>query len=362
MAGGRRCGTLRRSRQPAPRSQVCRTPGTSVNSDPLRTRLDQGLTALGLALPAPERERLLAYLRLLGRWNNAYNLTAIRDPLDMVTRHLLDSLAVAPHLAGTRVLDVGTGPGLPGIPLAVACPALGFTLLDANAKKTRFVVQAVGELALKNVEVVQTRVENYRPSRTFDTVVSRAFASIAAMLAAARHLCAPGGRFLAMKGAYPEEELKALPSGYDVRVVGPEPAPDWHPVQVPYTQVQLYEPGAIPAADICIGTFWSTVGPACLSGSGRVFHLCQGFEGVHREYAPILPQIDEVYRLPVPKLIISKHLEPVLRERYGCRCHFIGQVLDSELFSPGPARSPEPTLRIGVPLGAPKSMPLCFLV
>ena len=136
--------------------------------------------------------------------------------------------------------------------------------------------------------------------------------------------------------------------GYDVRVVGPEPAPDWHPVRVPYTQISLYEPGAIPAADICIGTFWSTVGPACLSGAGRVFHLCQGFEGVHREYAPILPQIDEVYRLPVPKLIISAHLEPVLRERYGCRCHLIGQVLDSKLFSPGPARTPDSTLRIGV--------------
>jgi 16S rRNA (guanine527-N7)-methyltransferase len=158
-------------------------------------------------------------VRLLAKWNSAYNLTAVRDPLEMVTRHLLDSLVVAPHLYGARVLDVGTGPGLPGIPLAVARPELAFTLLDANAKKTRFVVQAVGELVLKNVEVVQSRVENYRPSRIFDTVVSRAFASIADMLAHARHLCAPGGRFLAMKGAYPEEELKALPDGYDYEVV-----------------------------------------------------------------------------------------------------------------------------------------------
>ena len=190
-----------------------------MNSDPLRTRLDQGLAALGLALPAPDRERLLAYVRLLAKWNSAYNLTAVRDPLEMVTRHLLDSLVIVPHLHGARVLDVGTGPGLPGIPLAVARPELAFTLLDANAKKTRFVVQAVGELVLKNVEVVQSRVENYRPSRIFDTVVSRAFASIADMLAHARHLCAPGGRFLAMKGAYPEEELEALPAGYDVEVV-----------------------------------------------------------------------------------------------------------------------------------------------
>jgi glycosyltransferase involved in cell wall biosynthesis len=136
--------------------------------------------------------------------------------------------------------------------------------------------------------------------------------------------------------------------GYDVRIVGPEPAPDWHPVRIPYTQIPLYEPGAIPAADICVGTFWSTVGPACLSGSGRVFHFCQGFEGVHREYAAILPQIDEVYRLPVPKLLISAHLEPVLRERYGCRCHLLGQAVDSKLFSPGPVRPPNPTLRVGV--------------
>lgn len=190
-----------------------------MNSDPLRTRLVHGLAALGLPLPAPERERLLTYVRLLARWNSAYNLTAVRDPLEMVTRHLLDSLVIVPHLHGARVLDVGTGPGLPGIPLAVARPELAFTLLDANAKKTRFVVQAVGELVLKNVEVVQSRVENYRPSQVFDTVVSRAFASIADMLAHARHLCAPGGRFLAMKGAYPEEELEALPAGYDYQVV-----------------------------------------------------------------------------------------------------------------------------------------------
>lgn len=136
--------------------------------------------------------------------------------------------------------------------------------------------------------------------------------------------------------------------GYDVQVVGPDPAPDWHPVAVPYSQVALYEPGAIPAVDICVGTFWSTVGPACTSGSRRVFHFCQGFEGVHREYAPILPQIDEVYRLPVPKLLISAHLEPVLRERYGCRCHLLGQAVDSELFSPGSGPRADGPLRIGV--------------
>lgn len=137
--------------------------------------------------------------------------------------------------------------------------------------------------------------------------------------------------------------------GYDVRLVGPEEPPDWYPVRVPYERVALYEPGAIPAADICVGTFWTTVGPACTSGSRHVFHLCQGFEGVHREYAPILHLIDETYRLPVPKLLISAHLEPVLTERYGCRCHLLGQAVDSTLFSPGGPPRPDATpLRIGV--------------
>ena len=158
-------------------------------------------------------------MRLLAKWNAAYNLTAVRDPEEMVTRHLLDSLVLLPYVQGPRVLDIGTGPGLPGIPLAVARPDCAFTLLDANAKKTRFVTQAVGELGLKNVEVVQTRVENYRPVEKFDTLVARAFSSIADMLKNAQHLCAPGGRFLALKGVYPEAELAAIPAGYAVSEV-----------------------------------------------------------------------------------------------------------------------------------------------
>jgi len=185
----------------------------------LEQRLHQGITELGLDLPPSTEPKLIQYLQLLAKWNQAYNLTAVRDLDEMVTRHLLDSLAVLPYLQGPRVLDVGTGAGLPGIPLAVARPELAFTLLDANAKKTRFVTQAVGELALKNVEVVQSRAENYRPSQKFDTLVSRAFASIADMLEFTRHLCAPHARILAMKGVYPEEELAAVATECAAEVV-----------------------------------------------------------------------------------------------------------------------------------------------
>ena len=185
----------------------------------LEQRLHQGIIDLGLDLPAVAERQLLQYVQLLAKWNQAYNLTAVREPDDMVTRHLLDSLVLLPYVQGPRVLDIGTGPGLPGIPLAVVRPDCSFSLLDANAKKTRFVTQAVGELGLKNVEVVQNRVESYRPEQKFDTLVARAFSSIADMLTNARHLCAPGGRFLAMKGQYPEEELAAIPADFVVREV-----------------------------------------------------------------------------------------------------------------------------------------------
>jgi 16S rRNA (guanine527-N7)-methyltransferase len=188
-------------------------------NDPLARQLDDGLAQLHAPLAPEARRQLLDFLRLLARWNDTYNLTAVRDPAQMVTRHLLDSLAILPHLRGPRVLDIGTGPGLPGIPLAIARPELSFTLLDAIAKKTQFVTQAIGELRLKNVDVVQTRVENYRPAQKFDTLVSRAFASMADMLVAARHLCGPHGRFLAMKGTYPEEEMAAIPAEFVVQEV-----------------------------------------------------------------------------------------------------------------------------------------------
>lgn len=136
--------------------------------------------------------------------------------------------------------------------------------------------------------------------------------------------------------------------GYRPRLVSPDPPPSWHPLRVPYEQRDVYAPGGVPAADVAIGTFWPTVGPACGSGSGYAFHLCQGFEGVHREYGAILDQIDAAYRLPVPKLLVSRHLEAVLAERYGCRCHWIGQFVDHRLFRPGPFRAEAAPLRVGV--------------
>lgn len=181
--------------------------------------LNAGLAALGLDLPLPARTALLGYVALLHKWNQAYNLTAVRDPEQMISRHVLDSLAVAPFVKGPRVLDIGTGAGLPGIPLALALPTHRFVLLDSSAKKTRFVTQAVGELQLPNVEVVQARIETYRPAKQFDTLISRAYSGIADMLVSAGALCKADGEFLAMKGVYPEEELSAVPAQFRVRKV-----------------------------------------------------------------------------------------------------------------------------------------------
>jgi 16S rRNA (guanine527-N7)-methyltransferase len=184
------------------------------NDTELEALLHQGLEALGLPLADTAVERLLAYVALLAKWNRAYNLTAVREPPAMITRHLLDSLAVLPHLHGAAVADVGTGAGLPGLPLALASPERRFVLVDGNAKKCRFVTQAVAELGIPNVNVVRSRVEDYRPDRVFDTLISRAFASVAQLLALGGHLCAPGGRVLAMKGLHPRAELDELPPDF----------------------------------------------------------------------------------------------------------------------------------------------------
>lgn len=173
--------------------------------------LDDGLAQLGIA----DRDRLIdplmRFLALLAKWNRVFSLTAVDTPESAVSVHLLDSLAVVPHIDAARVLDVGTGPGLPGIPLALARPDARVVLLEANAKKCAFLRQCVAELRMSNVEVVQQRAEAWRSVPGFPAIVSRAFASLADFLRLTRHLLAPGGRWFAMKGVLPTDELGALP-------------------------------------------------------------------------------------------------------------------------------------------------------
>lgn len=172
-----------------------------------RDILTAGLEALPLTLTDTQIEQLLAFIKLLAKWNKAYNLTAIRKLEDMVSLHLLDSLAILPHIHGQRVIDIGTGAGLPGIPLAICLPDVQFTLLDSNAKKTRFVQQAILELKLPNASVYHSRVEDYQPEVGFDTVTTRAFASLPVIIDLTRHLLAENGVVLAMKGQQLAEEL-----------------------------------------------------------------------------------------------------------------------------------------------------------
>lgn len=187
----------------------------------LSRELRGGLVQLQLELPEAVCEQLLAYLRLIAKWNRSYNLTAVRDETRMLTHHLLDSLSVLPHIKGPRVLDVGSGPGLPGLPLAIARPDWKVTLLDANHKKATFLRQAVIELELNNVEVVCERVESWHAPAPFDTVISRAFAELSEFLRLAGGHCAADGQMLAMKGIYPHEEVARLPSGFSLRDVIP---------------------------------------------------------------------------------------------------------------------------------------------
>lgn len=169
--------------------------------------LENGLDTLQIAWTDEQIDRLLAFLKLIGKWNKAYNLTAIRNFEDMARLHLLDSLAVLTHIKGKRVIDIGTGAGLPGIPLAIFLPETHFTLLDSNQKKTRFVQQAVLELKLGNVEVRHARVESFAPEQKFDTVITRAFAALPMIMRAAAHLLSEQGVLVAMKGQNPRDEV-----------------------------------------------------------------------------------------------------------------------------------------------------------
>lgn len=176
----------------------------------LHEQLRDGLVGLGLELDEVGRARLLDYLALLAKWNRVYNLTAIVEPERMLTQHLLDSLAVLPHLDADRLLDVGSGGGLPGIPLAVARPGLQVTLLESSQKKAAFLQQAVIELGLTNVECVLALAQDYRPASRFPRIISRALSDLAKFVRLTDHLLAEDGRWLAMKGAYPFDEIAQL--------------------------------------------------------------------------------------------------------------------------------------------------------
>ena len=181
----------------------------------LKEELQAGIEELGLEANEVQQEQLLKYITLLHKWNKVYNLTAIRDPQEMVSHHLLDSLAILPYLWPGRWLDVGCGGGLPGLVLAVMRPQWQFTLIDSNSKKTGFVQQAVIDLGLKNVSVCCVRIEDFKSSELFDGITSRAFTELGDFLSLTRHLMAEKGRWAAMKGVA-EKELKSIKDGYQV--------------------------------------------------------------------------------------------------------------------------------------------------
>ncbi|EGQ8391143.1 TPA: 16S rRNA (guanine(527)-N(7))-methyltransferase RsmG [Vibrio cholerae] len=180
--------------------------------NPLRVKLDALISKTSLTVTEQQREQLVGYVQLLNKWNKAYNLTSVRDPMEMLVKHILDSLVVSPHLVGERFIDVGTGPGLPGIPLAIMHPDKEFVLLDSLGKRIRFLKQVIHDLKINNVLPVQSRVEEFDPESGFDGVLSRAFASMTDMVNWCQHLPKPnGGVFLALKGVRPDDEITLLP-------------------------------------------------------------------------------------------------------------------------------------------------------
>jgi 16S rRNA (guanine527-N7)-methyltransferase len=194
----------------------------------LTAQLAEGLEVLGLTLPPGIQVHLLKFLALIQKWNQVHNLTSVRSPETMLVRHLLDSLAILPHITGPRIADVGSGAGLPGIPLALAQPEWHIALIESNHKKAIFLEQVRIELKLKNVEVVDKRVENFHPEHEFDTVISRAFSDLADFVRLAGHLClqgSGGGLLVAMKGIYPHEELAQLPAQFTAEKILQVPVP-----------------------------------------------------------------------------------------------------------------------------------------
>lgn len=182
-----------------------------LNIAELQTLMAEGLKSSTHGLSEDQQKKLLQYIKLLDKWNKTYNLTAVRTPEKMLGLHILDSLSVLPFINSASVLDVGTGAGLPGIPLAIALPGVNITMLDSLQKKVTFVRQAIGELALENAQIVCNRVEQFQAPRQFEIVISRAFAELGDFVKAAAHLVAAQGRMLAMKGVYPYDEIARLP-------------------------------------------------------------------------------------------------------------------------------------------------------
>lgn len=185
----------------------------------MQLKIQQLLAQTTLTIPAEQQQQLVALVGMLHKWNKAYNLTSVRDPQQMLSRHIMDSLVVLPYLNGQRFIDVGTGPGLPGLPLAITAPDKEFVLLDSLGKRVRFIRQVCHELGLNNVTAVQSRVEDYQPELPFDGVISRAFASLSDMLNWCGHLPAKHGKFLALKGVYPTQELEDIPAEFQVEEI-----------------------------------------------------------------------------------------------------------------------------------------------
>lgn len=187
----------------------------------LKNRITEASDKIGIIVTPEQNELLIQYLELLIKWNKAYNLTAIRDPEEMFIKHIVDSLSITPFIKGESILDVGTGPGLPGIPMAIMFPSKHFSLLDSNGKKTRFLVQAKMSLKLSNIEVFNVRVENLPNNKLFDQIMSRAFTALDNMVKLCKHLLSGNGEFLAMKGLIPKDEIAMVDSDFGIESIIP---------------------------------------------------------------------------------------------------------------------------------------------
>jgi 16S rRNA (guanine527-N7)-methyltransferase len=190
-----------------------------------KNKVNGASNKIGMVASSEQNEQLIQYLELLIKWNKAYNLTAIRDPEEMFIKHIVDSLSIAPFIKGESILDVGTGPGLPGIPMAIMFPSKHFSLLDSNGKKTRFLTQAKMSLVIENIEVFNVRVESLPNEKLFDQIMSRAFTALDNMVSLCKHLLAPNGEFLAMKGLVPKDEIAMVDKDYGVVSIRPLTVP-----------------------------------------------------------------------------------------------------------------------------------------